>query len=343
MMTQTAPTGTAGHGWRETYVGGSPTTENELNRRLALRIKKVQERLERRSEAGVIHRAQHAKLLVGVVDAEFRVRADIPEDLRGEFFVPGASYPAVVRFSNCSGEVHPDTEADLRGVAFRVRSPAGAQDFLATNAPASHARDPQQFMIVAEALAGPRVLLPPRLLIGLGVRETIRIMKVLRRGTSRPVGSLAAETFWSRCPIAFGACGVKYQLQPVGASAPPPGHGADYLRDELVERLKAGPVTFDFAVRRFVDERSTPIEDVVAPWEGASPPQVIAQLVLPQQDLTGEAGRRAGRAADALDYSPWNCVPGLRPIGRMSRARRRVYEASVEHRKGSAEGSGARS
>ena len=330
-MTQTVLKGTAGYGWQETYVGGSFTTENELNRRLARRIQKVQERIARRSSTADVHRAQHAKLLVGIVNAEFRVRTDIPEDLRGEFLVPGASHPAVVRFSNCSGEIHPDTAPDLRGLAFRVQSPAGTQDFLATNAPASHARDPQQFMIVAEALSGARFLVPPRLLIGLGVRETIRIMQVLRRGTSRPVGSLAAETFWSRCPIAFGACGLKYQLQPGPVTAPTPGHGDDHLRDELVERLRKGPVSFDFMIQRFVDERSTPIEDVVAHWEGTAQP--LAQLVIPQQDLTGAAGREAGQAVEALDYSPWNCVPGFRPIGRMSRARRRVYEASVEHRK----------
>ena len=78
-----------------------------------------------------------AKLLVGIVNAEFRVRADIPEDLRGEFLAPGAIHPAVVRFSNCSGEIHPDTAPDLRGLAFRVQSPAGTQDFLATNHPAN--------------------------------------------------------------------------------------------------------------------------------------------------------------------------------------------------------------
>ena len=333
-MRQTAPKGTTGYGWQETYVGGSLTNENELNRRLALRIKKVQKQIKRRSKADETNRAQHAKLLVGV-NAEFRVRADIPEDLRGEFFEPGASYPAVVRFSNCSGEIHRDAEPDLRGIAFRVRSPVGEQDFLATNAPASHARDPQQFMIVAEALSGARFLVLPRLLIGLGVLETIRVMKVLRRGTSRPVGSLATETFWSRCPVAFGACGVKYQLQPVDASAPAPGHGDDYLRDELVERLKKGPVTFDFKIQRFVDERSTPIEDVVASWEEAtSPPHTFAQLLIPQQDLTGEVGRQARQDVEALDFNPWTCVPGFRPIGRMSRARRRVYEASVEQRKG---------
>lgn len=333
-MTTTVPRGTAGYGWRQTYVGGSLTTENELNRRLALRIKKVQDRIRRRADAAEIRRAQHAKLLVGITDARFRVGAAVPEDLRGDFFEPGASYPATVRFSNCSGEVHPDAEPDLRGIAIRVQSPVGAQDFLATNAPASHARDPQQFMIVAEALSGAKLLVLPRMLIGLGVWETVRIMKVLRRGTSRPVGSLATETFWSRCPIAFGSCGVKYQLRPVGAAAVAPVQGDDYLRAELVERLKRGPVTFDFLIQRYVDERSTPIEDVVAPWEEeTSPSQLLGQLVLGQQDLSGTAGRQSGRAADALDYNPWNCVPGIRPIGRMSRARRRVYEASVEHRK----------
>jgi hypothetical protein len=130
---------------------------------------------------------------------------------------------------------------------------------------------------------------------------------------------------------------VKFQLQPAGSSAkpPPPGNNENYLRDELVDRLKKGPVLFDFKIQRFVDERSTPVEDVVTAWsEAVSPLTTVAQLMIPQQDLAGAAGRQADRAADILDYTPWNCLPGFRPIGRMSRVRRRVYEASVEHRKG---------
>jgi hypothetical protein len=218
------------------------------------------------------------------------------------------------------------------------------QDFLATNAPASHARTPVQFMVVARAFAsrGP-IGTFVRLLLGLGPFETLRVLRVLSSGTSRHVSSLATERFWSRCPIAFGPCALKYALEPLDAAPPTAAAtGDDYLRDELTERLRSGPVRFGFQVERFVDERTTPIEDGTVQWKSTAPPETIASLVIPQQDLTTSDSRQSAERVDGLDFTPWNCVEGLRPLGSMNRARRWVYEASQAYRAGGGEQRGRR-
>lgn len=334
-MKDRSPSNAPGYGWEEVYLGGNQTRENELIRKFSSEINQIQTRLKANKSAPKIYRAQHAKLLAGVTNAELQIAEDVPIDLRSNFFQPGMKYRAIVRFSNCSGVVEPDSKGDLRGVAIRVSSDQGAvQDFLLTNASASHARDPAQFMVVAKAMASRwRVLILPRLLRGLGFLETVRVLKVLRRGTSRHVESLATEQFWSRCPIAFGSCAVKYMLEPhQPALASTTATADNYLRDEFRERLKAGPVTFSFKIQRFVDEPSTPIEDVTVQWKSTAPPETLAYLVIPSQDLTTDSSRRVEESVDSMNFSPWNTMDGFRPLGSMNRARRRVYEASADYR-----------
>ena len=328
---------TPGQGWKEVYLGGSQAREDELIKGFASEMNHIQALVKARQHAPVIRRGQHAKVLAGITNAEFRIADHVPDDLRNGLFQPGATYPATVRFSNCNGLVEPDSRRDLRGLAMRVFvNETTAQDFLATNAPASHARTPVQFMVVARAFASRWFIgVLWRLLAGLGPFETLRVLRVLRAGTSRHVGSLATERFWSRCPIAFGACALKYTLEPLDAVPPTAAvTGDDYLRDELTERLKHGPIRFGFRVERFVDERTTPIEDGTVRWKPVAPPETIASLVIPRQDLTTSDSRQSMERVDGLDFTPWNCVEGLRPLGNMNRARRWVYEASQAYRAG---------
>jgi hypothetical protein len=331
-----------GQGWKEVYLGGSQAREDELVKGFATEMNHIQSMDKDRQHASVIRRGQHAKILAGITNAEFRIADEVPDDLRSRLFEPGKTYRATVRLSNCNGVVEPDTRPDLRGLAMRVFvDETTVQDFLATNAPASHARDPIQFMVVARAFAsGSFAGVLWHLLVGLGPFEMVRVLLVLRAGTSRHVSSLATERFWSRCPIAFGACALKYTFEPLDAAPTTPATGDDYLRDELTERLRRGPVRYGFQVERFVDERSTPIEDGTVQWKSTAPPETIASLVIPQQDLTTSDSRQAAERVDGLDFTPWNCVEALRPLGSMNRARRWVYEASQAFRARDGQGSG---
>ena len=207
----------------EQFWRNSPLAEARLVRTFADEIKEVQARLKKKERSDRIRRPFHAKIHVGVTNAIFRIREDLPIDLHVAFFQPGSEFRAIVRFSNASGGIRPDSEKDLRGIAFRVSVPQQtsdndaetyAHDFLATNAPTSHARNAKQFMVAAKASAHKfRVRGLLTLLFGLGPFEMIRMVRVLRRD-QRVIESMATEHYWSRAPIAFGKHAVKYALHP---------------------------------------------------------------------------------------------------------------------------------
>jgi hypothetical protein len=82
-----------------------------------------------------------------------------------------------------------------------------------------------------------------------------------------------------------------------------------------------------------VDERTTPIEDATVDWAGPdASPEIVAELVIPQQDLTGSSAREEASMVDAMQFNPWNWAGGIRPIGGLNRARKPVYQASAQFR-----------
>jgi hypothetical protein len=323
--------------WSERYLDGSPENEAALLRVFADQIQGVQKRNGDHGD-GRILRAFHAKLLAGVTKASFSVRDDVRPDLQVGLFVPGATYPAMVRFSNASGIVRNDAERDLRGIAFRVvLDELRVQDFILSNTKTSHARDARQFMITAVAMAGGRRLgALPGLVRGLGLREAARVFRTLESAASHSVQSLATEAFFSRVPFALGPYAVKFVLQPI---APAPERaaralGRDSLREEFVDRLRREDVRYELRVIHYLDEATTPIEDATVEWpEGRAPADTVADLLIPKQDLTAGEGPDGERAIDALEFSPWK-TEGIRPIGGLNRARKPVYEASARLRSG---------
>ncbi len=153
---------------------------------------------------------------------------------------------------------------------------------------------------------------------------------------SRKIDSLATDQFWSRAPYRFGPYAVKFTLQPSGSA---PGSsaalGESYLKEDFIERLLRGPITFDFKVQRYVNEVKTPIEDGTVEWkESDAPFEAIAQLVIPQQDLRTASARETEILVDNLDFNPWNTTEEFRPLGNLNRARRTVYQASADYRSG---------
>jgi hypothetical protein len=317
--------------WTESYLGGSPEREEELVRRFAEQIHEVQRRNRKRG-VEPMRRAFHAKLLAGIGDARVEISRNLRPELRTGMLAPGATYPAIARLSSASGMIRPDDADDLRGITVRILLEEGeTQDLLMTNAPASHARDARQFMVTALAMAGGRRLLAiPGLVLGLGPWEAWRVLRALSRASSRPVESLATETFWSRGPFAIGPYAVKLILRPEAQDGGTPvARGSDSLRTEFVERLRRDDIRYLFQMQHFLDERRTPIEDGAVEWtEADAPPETIAEVILPRQDLGEEVAERE-RSIDELAFSPWNAGGGLSPIGGLNRARRVVYSASA--------------
>jgi len=329
--------------WKEVYSGGSPEAEARQFATFTEQIKRVQAQIKKREHAPFIRRAFHAKIHagitdhIGIADAQFRILPNISEDLQIGIFQPSATYQATVRFSSASGAFQPDATPDLRGIALRVVTDQGNfHDFLMTDAPASHARDARQFMVAADAMASSwKIISLLKLLAGLGLAETWRMTQALLK-ESRKIDSLATDQFWSRAPYRFGPFAAKFTLQPSGSV--PQGSatsGESYLKEDFIERLLRGPITFDFKVQRYADEVRTPIEDGTVEWkESDAPFEAIAQLVIPQQDLRTASAKETEILVDNLDFNPWNTTDEFRPLGNLNRARRTVYQASANYRSG---------
>ncbi|GAA0447930.1 hypothetical protein Ade02nite_60500 [Paractinoplanes deccanensis] len=310
--------------WHEVYLGGSPEAERRLFERMARRILETQ--LKNRRGGGPIVAGFQAKGTFATAAATLRF-LDVPPELRTGYAVPGAQYPAAVRFSNAEGRILDDHEPDLRGAAVRVTVSADEQhDLLMTNAPVSHARDARQFTEFAVATAGGgagRYLGLVRLAFVLGPFETVRMVRNVLSGRRR-ITSVATETYWSRIPIAWGDEAVHYLLRPApGTLLAAPRDGFDFLRAEMTSRLRTADVRFELCVKRYRDDRSTPIEDAAVPWRTPEEPVAV---------LTIHSGATDDEAVHALRFNPWNTTEEFRPLGNLNRVRKSAYDVSAAHR-----------
>lgn len=326
------------------FLGGSEEKEKELIDQMAREVREVVESLSTEiNGVRVRRRAQHAKILAGIKNAEFRISSGIPNDLRAGFLKPGAVYPAIVRFSNAGGFIRTDdSEEDLRGVAIKINPPEGRDhDFLMTNAEEHHAKDAFEAMSTSVAFSTEGALRQMldadnkaiqaldgfiELAKRVGPIDAGRIVLTLKRQMKIPVESLATETYWSRAPLRIGEVVVKYLLSPViqkDKSKQPEKN----LGEELKRRLEQGEVRFDFQVQRYVKEDDTPLEDAREAWK--SQPETIAELVIPRQTLVDDR-----EFFERLEFNPWHLnTDTFEPVGSMNRARKRVYPSGVDARK----------
>jgi hypothetical protein len=323
----------------EEFDGGDAYIEADRLQELGRRIMAVQKALQDRARLAHPLRAFHAKIRLGITNARLEIRNDLPDWLRVGYFGAGRVYDGViVRLSNASGSIQPDSKRDMRGIALRVKvSEAECHDLLLTNGEVSHARNGTEFVTFAEAMAGSRLLLPWHLLFNVGPFTTLRMLRNLSRNARGNIDSLAGETYWSRGALRWGAATRgRLKLVPVDfgpLSEPPSKESADYLRTELARRLNTGDIRFDLYFQPFVDTVHTPVEDASVLWsESTSAPIPVARLVIPGQDIDSVQGQHTEEYVDRLAFNPWNTTPDFRPLGHINRARKVVYQASSAHR-----------
>jgi hypothetical protein len=113
--------------WREICHAGSEQAEQAHFRELADRIVGVQRENERKSGSQAARRTFHAKIVIGVDNAELAFPANLPAGLRAGDCTAGARLPATVRLSNASGTIRPDGRPDLRGAALKITLPWRSQ------------------------------------------------------------------------------------------------------------------------------------------------------------------------------------------------------------------------
>lgn len=294
-------------------------------------------------DGGRVSRALHAKQHLGAV-GELLVKA--PEHARnGVFAMSGRSWPIYARFSNGSNRHQSDGEPDVRGFAIKLVGVPGrklipgleneqTQDFLFIDTQVIPFRTPDEFMMfVRSAKDGPAKLLP-RLISSFGLARALGLVwGALRR---EKVKSYANHTFHSAAPVAFGRTAAKLALFPTGnAEARPIAKGSEYLKQDLLGRLKQGPLSWTLRAQLFVDEAATPIEDTSVKWN--APWLDLATLTLPQQDGDSPRGREISELVTQMSFDPWHATEEHRPLGAIMRARKVAYGVSVMARQAAAE------
>ena len=299
------PPNEPGLGWSESLLGGSPAAEARMFRDFERTIVALQRTMAQRGD-GTARRGFHAKTILNVPRAVVHCAPSIPKALRVGLFQPGREYPAVVRFSSSLADVQPDAHRQGHGIGFRITTPQGVHDVLLSDSPTSHARDAEQFMALADALTSKlQVVTVARLIKRVGLREAVRMLRVVLTTSSKDTTSVATASYWSRTAFSFGGAAARLVLRPHDATPAGLGNGPDYLGAELSRRLSVGDVVFELAAQLYIDPTLTPIEDGSVDWrESDTPPIPLARLTLPRQDLTSAEARTQSAAIEAIAVAP---------------------------------------
>lgn len=266
------------------------------------------------------------------VSAEVIIPQDLPVPHRVGLFNAPRTYQAVIRFANATSAN--DLDEDVRGMAISVFGVAGSnltpgetrQDFVLNSHPVMMAPDTREFLALLRANEAGGVR---RALYFATHPKAARIAMASRQHHT----SHLDIPYWSTTPYLFGlGRAVKYVVRPASerTSSLPDPLTPQYLRDALASHLKAEDAWFDFMIQLHVNDETTPIEDAMEEWN--EPEHRVARIRIPRQDIDDPAMH--ADACDAASFNPWHCLVEHRPLGGMNRARREIYRAMSEFRRG---------
>lgn len=267
----------------------------------------------------------------GVAHGSFRIRPDLPEELRVGLFA-GSEYPVWVRFSSDTVPAANDFKTTC-GIGIKLFDVPGEKifgnptaitfDILMQNFEVFFVDNAEE--MCAFTRAG---VIDHNYDLYLDKHpETARLLDEM----AKPVASVLASPYWSCVPFAFGADRyVKYKLEPVLELDPPVSPPADptYLAADLTKRLSEGEAKVRFMVQFRTDPDTMPLDRAMVPWD--SPFVHVADLLLPQQNIEDRGQAEYG---ENLAYNIWRVTAPHTPQGSISEARRVVYAASAEQRR----------
>ncbi len=275
--------------------------------------------------------------LHGVAHGRFEVKPDLPEDLKVGLFGQQPVYPAWVRYSSDLPDGSPVLKSTV-GIGiklFGVEGPkelhpdeiAPTADFTLQNIDVFFVDNATDMCAFTKAsLTSPQAgddWLKDH-------PETARILKEMEQ----VVPSVLESSLWSVIPFRFGEgrfCKYKLEPETVPPGPDPDYNDPDYLRADLVGRLKGGEARFRFMVQFQTDPQTMPTDRATVRWdEKASPPVHVATLVLPAQDITVRGQPAYG---ETLSFNPWRVPAAHRPVGTIADARKVVYRASATLRR----------
>ncbi len=279
----------------------------------------------------------------GCVEATLQLNEDLPPELTGGVFQPGASYEAMVRFSNGSPNADTsDAKGDTRGMAIKLfgvpgrklfEDPANpdAQDFIMISSPYFFINSAKNYTRFFEAVNSGKLLKLLPVPIYLGPKGSLQAAKMMMQKIANPL-----ETrYWSVVPSQLGEGdtrrAIKFSAKPMGStdSAIPATPAPNFLRAAMARTLAAGSYQMEFMVQLRGDTDLS-VEDSINEWpESKAPFQRIGVLTIHKQEFDTP---ERDAYCENQSFNPWHSLPAHRPLGMISRTRRIVYQAIAELR-----------
>ena len=251
------------------------------------------------------------------------------------------------RISTGLGCPHAETDPDFLGLMVAFRSSGRRIDFITINDPGSPTDTPEEFLALLKATAdaaGAAGLLASqtRLLASLTRHARLRapaIAAQVIRQTHRTVRSSSAyQQYWTGVVRARDVLGkftfVPASQTPMGLD---PRRGPTHLTEDWRARQSAGPLEFELRWIPFLDERTTPLDDLTRGW--AHDHEVaVGTVVFPQTDPDTMQAKLTALLASELGANPgnWEETPetpaSALPATRFTAARQLAYRASQQAR-----------
>lgn len=293
-------------------------------------------------EPGYFERGGNTKTH-GIVRADFTVRNDLPEHMRHGIFAEPRTYPAWVRYSGPGPYITPDIDdVGFMSMAIKVMNVPGpklldeeraTQDLFGTSVPTFVSPDTR-----ANARLQHWSLKNAQLFYFVDPRDQHVLDGVMNLLWTKTQSSPLESEYFSCVPYLLGeGQAMQYSFRsrlgtrtrvPRLPLRPP----ADYLRDAMVATLARQDVEFDILLQVQTDPFRMPIENAAVMWPTRRSPRVPAAVLrIPKQTFDSPEQLAFARV---LSYNPWHCIPEHRPLGNVSRARKRMYaELSVLRRR----------
>lgn len=277
----------------------------------------------------------------GLVRAELIVRDDLPEHMRRGIFAEPRSYRAWVRYSGPGPFVTPDIDdVGFMSMAIKLMGVPGpklmddekfTQDLFGTSAPTFVSPDTR----TNAQLQRWSVKNAPFFYF-FNFHETHILDSIMQLLWTKTQTSPLEDQYFSCVPYLLGEgqamqysfwSRLKTRTPVPRLPLRPPDN---YLRDAMVATLAKQDVEFDILLQVQTDPFLMPIENSAVMWPPKLSPRVPAAILrIPKQTFDSPEQLAFARV---LTYNPFHCLPEHRPLGNVSRARKRMYDELAQLR-----------
>lgn len=313
----------------------TPETLTALERTVS-EIPAIQSRLvERDGQLRHGDRVAHQQQIAGSL-VRLRIADTLPRDIAGiGLFVPGSEHLGIGRISNGLGCPHIETNPDFLGIMLAFRSGTRRVDFLGINDPSAPTDTVEEFIALLAATAEAAGVDVPFGAVGqldlgnltagqlamfralrrrLGIKRATRLYAHVARQTARTLlSSSAFQPYWTGV-VRLGDSFGKFTLVPAdGAnqhrSIRP---GERYLTEDWRHRQSNGDLEFQLYWIPYLDEHSTPLEQLTRAWSEEQR-RTLGAIVFPRIDPDSRDAKLVSLLAFEMGGNPGNWLSSRDP------------------------------